>query len=288
VATVEYTVGVQHQLTPRLAASGGYYFRYIGNQTVTDNTLITHADFSGPFCITAPSSPDLPSGGGYPLCGLYDITPDARPKVQNNITFAKNFGGITDHYSGFDAALSARFAGGTFANAGVTMERRRLDQCNAVTVDSPEARFCAYTTPFKPDFKVFLSHEWPLQFTTSATYMVAPGPMITATWNAPNSAIAPALGRNLAAGATATKAIELIEPGTEYAGYLNELDLRLSKQIAVGRVKLRGDLNLYNAFNSDYITSLNTTFSTSASNQFLRATGVLQGRLFKIGGQIIF
>jgi hypothetical protein len=157
-----------------------------------------------------------------------------------------------------------------------------------VTVDSPEARFCAYTTPYKPDLKVFLSHEWPLKFTTSATYMVSPGPMITATWNAPNALIAPSLGRNLSAGATATKAIELIEPGSEYAGYLNELDLRLSKLVTVGHIKLRGDLNLYNAFNSDYVTSINTTFSTTASNQFRRATGVLQGRLFKIGGQITF
>jgi hypothetical protein len=40
--------------------------------------------------------------------------------------------------------------------------------------------------------------------------------------------------------------------------------------------------------NSDFINSVNTTFSTTASNQFLRPTGVLQGRLFKVGGLFLF
>ena len=39
---------------------------------------------------------------------------------------------------------------------------------------------------------------------------------VDATWTVPNSVIAPALGRNLSAGATATKSVQLIEPGTLY------------------------------------------------------------------------
>jgi hypothetical protein len=288
VSTVEYTVSLQHQLTPRLAANAGYYFRYLGNQLVTDNTLVTNADYTGPFCVTSPTSADLPGGGGYAVCGLYDITPDARPRVQNNMAFARNFGGVTDHYSGVDLGFSARLPGGTFANIGLNMQGRLFDQCHAVTVDTPESRFCRTVTPYQPDFKVFLSREWAWGLVTSATYMLAPGPPITATWSAPNSLIAPQLGRNLSAGATATKAIELIEPGTQYGKNMNELDLRLSKALKVGRYRLRGDLNLYNVFNDDFATSINTTFSTSAASQFLRPTGVLQGRLFKIGGQIEF
>jgi hypothetical protein len=122
----------------------------------------------------------------------------------------------------------------------------------------------------------------------SATYQLTSGPNIIATWNAPNSVIAPALGRNLSAGATATKSIQLIEPGKLYEGYLNQLDLRFSKRIRLGRYRLRGDLNLYNVFNNDFISALNTTFSTTAANQYLRPTAVVQGRLFKVGGQIEF
>jgi hypothetical protein len=92
----------------------------------------------------------------------------------------------------------------------------------------------------------------------------------------------------VASGATATKSIQLIEPGTLWGGYLNQLDLRLSKGVKVGRYSFRADANLYNVFNSDFVNSVNTTFSTTAANQFMRPTNVLQGRLFKIGGQFQF
>jgi hypothetical protein len=135
---------------------------------------------------------------------------------------------------------------------------------------------------------VFGSHSFPYGIVASATYQLSTGPNVIATWNAPNAVIAPALGRNLSAGATATKSVQLIEPGTLWAGYLNQLDLRVSKLFRVGRYRLRGDANLYNVFNNDFVNSVNTTFSTTAANQFMRPTNVLQGRLFKIGGQIEF
>jgi hypothetical protein len=155
-------------------------------------------------------------------------------------------------------------------------------------VDSPEAQFCHTVTPYRPDLKLNGSHTFPHNILVSATYQLSPGPNITASWAAPNSAVLPALGRNLSAGATATKTISLIEPGKAYESYLNELDLRLSKRVTLGRYRLRGDLNLYNVFNNAFITSINTTFSTTASNQDLRPNALLQGRLFKIGGQLEF
>ena len=98
----------------------------------------------------------------------------------------------------------------------------------------------------------------------------------------------PGLTRNLAAGANATKSIQLIEPGTLYAGYQNQLDMRVSKRLTVGRFRTRLDANLYNVFNNAYANSINTTFSTTSANQFLRPTAVLAGRLFKVGGQVDF
>jgi hypothetical protein len=181
---------------------------------------------------------------------------------------------------------------------GLNGQRRTYDTCNspvqsgqastALQVDSPEAQFCRVVTPYRPDFKLSASHTLPGQIVISGTYQLSPGPGITATWNAPNALIAPALGRNLSAGATATKSVQLIAPETIYGDYLTELDLRLSKRIKLGRYRLRGDISLYNVFNSDFVSAFNTNISTTASNQFLRPTGVLQGRLLKIGGQFEF
>jgi hypothetical protein len=232
---------------------------------------------------------DLPGGGGYPVCGLYDITAAARPLVQNNTTFAHNFGdGVIDHYQGYDFNANVRIPGGTFVNAGVNMQKRLLDSCDSTAIDSPEARFCRTVTPYRPDFKLSLSRALPVGFVVSGSYQLSSGPQITATWNAPNAVIAQPLGRNLAAGVTATKAVQLIEPGTLYAEYLNQFDARVSRRFTLGRFRLRADANLYNIFNNDFVNSVNTTFSTTAANQFLRPTNVLQGRLFKVGGQIEF
>ena len=64
--------------------------------------------------------------------------------------------------------------------------------------------------------------------------------------------------------------------------------MRLSRRLTFGRYRVRADVNLYNTFNNAYANSINTTFSTTASNQFMRPTAVLAGRLFKIGGQVDF
>ena len=192
--------------------------------------------------------------------------------------------------------MTARFGGGTFIQGGLNGQRRVYDTCNAPILsgttinqaDSPEAQFCHQVTPYRPDFKLAGSRALPGAVVISGTYQHSPGPQITATWNAPNSIIAPALGRSLSAGATATKSIQIIAPETRYLKDLTELDLRLSKRFTVGRYRFRADANLYNVFNSDFVSSINTTFSTTGGNQFMRPTGVLQGRLFKVGAQFDF
>ena len=200
---------------------------------------------------------------------------------------------------GYDVTLSARLANGTILQGGLNAQRRVYDTCNATIlsgtttpnqVDNPEARFCHQELPSRPDFKMLATFNLPLSLIVSGTYQVSSGPDDHRDLGGAQLAHrrSAALGRNLAAGATATKSIQLIEPGTLYAGYQNQLDLRLSRRLSFGRYRVRADANLYNAFNNAYANSINTTFSTTASNQFMRPTAVLAGRLFKIGGQVDF
>jgi hypothetical protein len=127
------------------------------------------------------------------------------------------------------------------------------------------------------------SYNLPLGLTASGTYQISSGPMVTATWAAPNSVIAPALERNLATGQTATKSLQLIAPGSLYAGYQNQLDVRISNRLILGRYRVRADVNVYNVFNNAYANSINTTFSTTASNQFMRPTAVLRADCSRSG-----
>ena len=74
-----------------VSITGGYYRNWFGSHLVTDNTLVTPADFD-PFCITAPTDSRLPGGGGYQVCGLADVAPAQFGRVNSVITQADNFG----------------------------------------------------------------------------------------------------------------------------------------------------------------------------------------------------
>jgi len=296
---VEWQASIEHQLFPRLGIGGGYYFRYFGNQVATQNTLRSAASYDGPFCVTAPVDSKLPGGGGYQVCGLYDVKPEVRSLVQNNRTFARNFGdGIIDHLQGYQFNVNARLSQSGFVNLGVDGSRRLLDTCaapipaggtaTAFTVDSPEAVFCRTQSPFRPDIKASASYTLPGEVQISGVYLGSSGVDVTALWNAPNSVIAPALGRDLSAGATATKMVALVQPGTVFLDRLHQVDMRVSKLVRLGRARVRGDVNVYNAFNGTYVNAYNTAFTSVGKNSFLRPTDVLGGRTFKVSAQLDF
>ena len=85
------TTEVQHQIGPTMSVTAGYYRNWYGNFRVTDNLAVAPADFN-PYCVTAPSDSRLPGGGGYQVCGLYDISPTKFGQSNNLVTQASNFG----------------------------------------------------------------------------------------------------------------------------------------------------------------------------------------------------
>ena len=122
----------------------------------------------------------------------------------------------------------------------------------------------------------------------SGTYQLSPGPTITAIWNAPNSVDRAGARPQSVGGRDRDQERPTDRAGDALRRALTQLDLRLSQALHVRPLPLRADVSLYNVFNNDLVSAINTDFSTTASNEFLRPTGVLQGRLFKIGGQLEF
>ena len=72
-------------------SGSGYGTSFLSNVRVTDNLKIAPEDFD-PYCITAPTDSRLPGGGGYEVCGLYDIDPSKFGQSENLITGIDNFG----------------------------------------------------------------------------------------------------------------------------------------------------------------------------------------------------
>jgi hypothetical protein len=322
---LEYTVSAQHELAPRVSISGGWYRREFGNQTVTVDQRYNKSSYDGPFCLTAPSDPNLPGGGGYPVCGLYDLKPALVSLPPSSLlTFSENYGGETNVYQGYDASLMARFRQGAFIQAGISATRRVFDECNlvdagikSVILDGTAAaiglgtanagselteiyadgsRACHQVYPYRPDAKVLGSYTLPFDIQLSGTYQFTrgvqtggAGPAILATWTAPAAQVTQALGRPLSAGRPSGAVISLIQPGTQYgSNNLNQIDLRASKRFRFAQYRFRIDFDAYNILNSNWPFSVTNTFSTLPSSQYLRPTNVLQSRFFKIGGQFDF
>jgi carboxypeptidase family protein len=303
-------ITVTQELRSGMALSVGYFNTWWGNggtdsypgggsDWVTNNLAVTTANFTT-YCVIAPTDPRLPNGGGYQVCGMYDVNPNRFGQVQNVVSNPAAFGNRTYVYSGVDASLNARFGHGGILYGGVSLGQKNANRCPSPNV---AAQFCQYTVPIEAlsQYKISVSYPLPWQVNVSAVYINTPGipvsgnpPSAAATaggavWNAPNSAIAPLLGRNLAAcGAaatcTATAPVDLIAPYTLFEDRLSKLDLRFSKDIRAGMFKIRPHVDVYNLFNASTILTENTTFGSA----FRRPLSLLSGRFAKIGVQLNF
>jgi hypothetical protein len=127
-----------------------------------------------------------------------------------------------------------------------------------------------------------------LAFRVSTAYSVVNGYPILASWNAPNAVIAPALGRDLSAGANQTKTIPLIEPNVKFGRYRHNFDVRLSRIFKAEKLSVTANVDLYNAFNRSQVTGVNTTYSTVGTNNWFVPNTINSPRRIEIGTQVQF
>ena len=162
---------IQHQLLQGLSVTGGYYFNtggYFRNSATlsknrdTDNTLVGPDDFE-PFCITAPTNPELPGGGGYPVCGMYNIKQDKFGQRQDTVALASNYGVPEYRNHFFNFTLDARLPGGARFGGGVDTGFSVRDTC--YIVDSPqEMLYCRVTTPVKANTQIKFNGSYPMRY----------------------------------------------------------------------------------------------------------------------------
>jgi hypothetical protein len=156
-------------------------------------------------------------------------------------------------------------------------------------VESPaELYLCDVAPPYRPQFKVFGVYPLPWDIQVSANYQNLPGAPRIATYQATNAEIAPSLGRNLSACPSATGTctarvpIELIAPFSQFEKRINQVDFRLSKIFRIGRARLEGLVDIYNAVNVSSVLAMNTAYGP----RWLEPTEILNARLVKFGVQL--
>jgi hypothetical protein len=284
--TWQGSLGVQHELRANMGVSATYFRTWYGNFTVTDNLAVTSSDYSQ-YCITAPTDARLGSASGTRMCGLYDINPNKFGQFNGLVVHAAQFGKQQEYYDGFDFSFNGRFGRGGFVQGGVGMGRTVTDNC--FVVNSPQqARngFCHLAAPWGSGTQVKLAAAYPIAFgfQISGNVQNLSGFPIAANYVATNAEVAPSLGRNLAAGAAATVTVPLIPTNSQYENRFTQVDLRVTKALKIGRTRVQGMLDLYNALNAATVLASVPTYGPT----WLQPTAILGARMLKFGAQVDF
>jgi hypothetical protein len=292
----EFSAGVQRQLVPRVSASAAYFRRLYGSFAVTDNLSIEPGDYDE-YCVTAPVDVRLPGGGGQPICGLFDLNPLKVGQVNRVGTGANKFGNQYERWNGVDLTVNARLPQ-VLLQGGVSTGTTMDDNCEIVA-KVPEAalvglgngqRFCHNETPYLTQLKFLGAYTMPWDVQISGTFQSVPGPQITASATFTNAQIAPSLGRALSSASTAT--IDLVQPGTLYADRMNQLDLRITKIFRLGRTRLQGMADLYNALNDNTVLVESNVYGATTGAKTGAAwrvpQAIMPGRVVKFGVQMNF
>jgi Carboxypeptidase regulatory-like domain len=314
----EVSATLTHELAARVSTELSYFRRAQGHFTTTDNLDVAPSDFQ-PYCVTAPTDSRLPNGGGYQVCGLYDIVPAKFGLASNNVvTFVDNYGKQTEVFNGVDFSANARLRSDLFVTGGFATGNTHFNVCDAF-VDNPQTGFglsaavavagtapvpgtgsvfsyCDFDTSWLTQLKVTGSYTMPWQqIQIGGVVQNLPGQQITAQWNI-TQADPIGLGRPLSGGANTSRVVPLIKPGTMYTPRRTQVDLRVSKSIRVsGSQKLQVMADIFNAFNSNAAVgatsnageppaAINTTYGSA----WLKPLNILQARYVKFGAQFTF
>ena len=314
----EVSATISHELLPRVSTELSYFRRAQGHFTTTDNLDVAPTDFQS-YCVTAPTDSRLPNGGGYQVCGLYDIVAPKFGLASNNlVTFVDNYGKQSEVFNGVDFAVNARLRSDLFVTGGFATGNTHFNVCDAF-VDNPQTGFglsaaaaVAGTPPVPGTGSVFsycdFDTSWLTQLKATGSYTLPwqqiqiggvlqnlPGQQITAQWNI-TQADPTGLGRALSGGANTSRVVPLIKPGTMYTPRRTQVDLRVSKSFRLpGAQKLQVMADIFNAFNSNAAVgatsnageppaAINTTYGSA----WLKPLNILQARYVKFGAQFTF
>jgi hypothetical protein len=289
----QYGFSVQQEVLPRVSVEAGYFHRWLTHFTTTDNTLVSASDYTT-YTLQAPLDPRLPGGGGYAISGLQNITQTGfNAGTSNNVTFADNFGDLTQVYDGFLFNVSAR-TGGLNLQGGVNTGKTVQDSCDLrsalpevnVFGASVNAPYCKNDPGFVTKITGLGSYTVPkVDVLLGVTFRSDQGAALAANMNVPLASITAALGRPAVAAGT-TIPINLIAPGEKWGDRVNEVDLRVAKIFRFGATRTHIGIDIFNILNQDAILTYNQTFAPGGS--WLAPTSVLTPRFVKLSAQIDF
>jgi len=305
----DWNVGlsIEQQIGAKSSVEVTYTRRAYNGFFVADNLALQPSDLT-PFSIVAPVDARLPGGGGYVVSGLYDVVPAKSGQVDNLVDNAERYGAWSQTFNGVDVTAHVRFGNRFVLVGGASTGRTVADNCavrarlpelattttgtsafgaglngSAVTPVSP---YCHADYGWLTQARGLTSYVVPkAEVELSAVFQSKPGAMLAANYAAPNSAVAPSLGRNLS-GNAANVTVNLVAPGAMYGDRINQLDLRIGKMLKLGGSRTRLALDMYNALNSSAVLTYNNAYVPGGA--WLKPMTILTPRLLRFSAEVDF
>jgi hypothetical protein len=306
----EFSTSVQHELLQGLSLNLGYFRRVYTDLELLYNQAVGATDVDY-FCVTAPSHPSLPNGGGQQICGIPDLKPSKVGLLNFITTAADNLGTRRQHWDGVDLTVDARLRG-VLLQGGLSVGKTSVDECDLVNaapnvlfrgsgVERIPTSYCdkitvssvatgsvlgGSTTPYQAQVKLLGSYLLPYEIQVAAAYQTFPGRERVANVTFPRAAIEPSLGRPLSQ--TSSVQVNVIEPGTVFTERLHQLDLRATKIFKVGGTRLRANLDVYNVVNDNTGLNYRTAFNPADPVAWEAPRVILPARSAKVSVQFDF
>ena len=296
----QWGASVQHEVLPRVAVEVGYQRRWLVNSNVVDNRTRGPEDHTE-FGVNVPVDQRLPGGGGGVLGGLYNVTPIAATRLNDNYTtLDSNYGGWSQVADSFNLNVTARMRNGLMLQGGFNTGQSGNDYCGvrsaipewtvappAILNQAPTNPWCDTSSGWVTRATALGSYTIPkIDVQVAGTLRSDQGSPLAANWTAPNSATV-GLNRPFAGIGGQTITVNLIEPGTLYGDRVTQIDMRFAKILRFGRTRSTVGIDLYNITNSAAVLTYNQTF-VPTTDTWLRPNSVLQPRFLKFSAQVDF
>jgi hypothetical protein len=268
----EFTAGVQHQMTPRLAVGAMFYKRKIADMWFEDRPHITLADYSS-FTVALPAAdinrdPEVAAVvDANGTITLYNLDPSKGTSFNSGIIDSSDTDNQT-RYTGFEASFNTRLPGGAMLFGSWTAEHTLQRWCD--TDDNPNGptstgqfsasdattgvaasyggRFCDQTQfdyPFRHEFKLAGNYGLPFGIDFGAILQSYSGTERVITW-VPPAGLFPG-------GRTKSETVVLNEPGSLFWDRWNQLDVNVKKNFRHNNHVLTFQVDVFNVLNSNAI-----------------------------------
>lgn len=282
--SIQYNVGVQHELFPRISVNAYWFYSKFYDLARTDNILQSFSDYT---------QVQIASPLDGSVITMYNVSTAARTRLQNLEHTAPN---DTRSNKAFETGFSARLTRGITLFGGMATERTLSNSCDA-TDDPNRLLYCDDfaddVTPWLTQFKLSGAVLLPFKIqtglgfqtykrflTTSTQWQITPTTRYAANCKGPCTP-----GAVVNPGMTgSTMNVPLVKPGTELSDRITMLDLNIGRWINFGKVRIQPEVAIFNALNSHAVYGVRS--SNFLTSSYLQPSTLLQPRITRVGMDI--